>query len=150
MNHNEIMDANVAVLPLIMRWLHIASVVTLIGGFIFARFAVTPALASLSEAERKTTESRVAAYFSPLLYVALGAVLVSGLYNYLSQTNLPPLYHMILGIKFLFVLHIFAVSILYSLPSANPDKRRRWLTGMIVSGLIIIGLAGYLHFMPKS
>ena len=150
MNHNEIMDGSVAVLPLIMRWLHIASVVTLIGGFIFARFAVAPALAALPDAERKTTESRVAAYFSPILYVALGAVLVSGLYNYLSQTNLPPLYHMILGIKLLFVVHIVAVSILYSLPSANPDKRRRWLTGMIVSGLIIIALAGYLHFIPKS
>lgn len=150
MNHNEIMDANVAVLPLIMRWLHIASVVTLIGGFIFARFAVAPALASLPEGERKNTDARVAASFRPVLYTALGAVLVSGLYNYLSQTHLPPLYHMILGIKLLFVLHIFAVSILYSLPTANPDKRKRWLTGMIVSGIIIIGLAGYLHFMPKS
>ena len=144
------MNANVAALPLIMRWLHIASVATLIGGFIFARFAVAPALAALPEAEGKTTDARVAAGFRPLLYVVLGTVLVSGLYNYLSQTNLPPLYHMILGIKLLFVLHIFAVSILYTLPTATAAKRSRWLTGMIVSGLIIIALADYLRFIPKS
>lgn len=143
------MDANVAVLALCMRWVHIASVVTLIGGFIFARFAVAPALASMPDGERKTTDARIVANFRTLLYVVLGAVLVSGLYNYLSQSNLPPAYHMILGIKLLFVLHIFAVSILYSLPTATPAKRSRWLTGMVVSGLIIIGLAGYLHFIPK-
>lgn len=150
MNHNEIMDANVGVLALCMRWLHIASVVTLIGGFIFARFAVAPALASLPEGERKTTDARVVAGFRPLLYVVLGTVLVSGLYNYLSKTNPPPRYHMILGIKLLFVLHIFAVSILYTLPTATPAKRSRWLTGMIVSGLIIIALADYLRFIPIS
>jgi len=150
MNHNEIMDANVAVLALCMRWVHIVSVVTLIGGFIFARFAVTPALATLPEGERKTTDARVVSGFRPLLYVVLGTVLVSGLYNYLSQTNLPPRYHMILGIKLLFVLHIFAVSILYTLPTATAAKRSRWLTGMIVSGLIIIALADYLRFIPKS
>ncbi len=36
-----------AVLGVCMRWIHIASVVTLIGGFIYARFVFAPALASL-------------------------------------------------------------------------------------------------------
>ena len=150
MNHNEIMDANVGVLALCMRWIHIVSVVTLIGGFIFARFAVTPALLSMPEAERKAADSRIVASFRPILYVVLGMVVVSGLYNYLSKATLTPRYHMIIGIKLLFVLHILAVSILYSLPTANPAKRSRWLTGMILSGLIAIALADYLRFIPTS
>ena len=35
-----------AVLAVSMRWIHVTSVVTLIGGFIFARFALAPALAT--------------------------------------------------------------------------------------------------------
>jgi hypothetical protein len=77
-------------------------------------------------------------------------VVISGLYNYLSKTGLTPRYHMIIGIKLLFVLHILAVAILYSLPTADPAKRRRWLTGIIISGLIAIALADYLRFIPTS
>jgi uncharacterized membrane protein len=141
------MDSNVAVLAVSMRWLHIVSVVTLIGGFIFARFALAPALTTLPDTERKTLDGRVVACFRPLLYAAMLAVLVSGLYNYLSKATYAPRYHMIIGIKLLFVLHIFAVSILYSLPGANPAKRNRWLTGMIFSGLIAIALAGYARWI---
>jgi high-affinity Fe2+/Pb2+ permease len=43
------------------------------------------------------------------------------------------------------VLHIFVVAILYSLPSADEAKRNRWLTGMVISGLIIIAISGYLR-----
>ena len=42
-----------AVLAVCMRWIHIASVVTLIGGFIYARFVLAPALASLPTAETR-------------------------------------------------------------------------------------------------
>jgi hypothetical protein len=52
MNHNGIMDPTVrAVLAVSIRWIHIASVVTLLGGFIYARFALAPALATLPEGE---------------------------------------------------------------------------------------------------
>src|ERR1700692_3717009 len=56
-NHNSytrIMDPVVrALLAVLMRWIHIASVVTLIGGFIYARFAVGPALRALPDTERR-------------------------------------------------------------------------------------------------
>ncbi len=47
---------------------------------------------------------------------------------------------MVIGIKFLFVLHIFAVAILGTSPNADRNKRRRWLTGMAISGMIVIAL----------
>ena len=148
MNHNGIMDPTVrAVLAVSIRWIHIASVVTLLGGFIYARFVLAPALATLPDAEQKTFGWRVIENFRPLMYTVLATILGSGLYNYLSKTSYPPHYHMIIGIKFLFVLHIFAVAILYSLPGADQAKRDRWLTGVVISGLIIIAISGYLRWI---
>ena len=136
-----------AVLAVSMRWIHIASIVTLIGGFIFARFALAPALTAMPVAERDVLDKRIVRNFRPVLYTVLATILGSGLYNYLSKTSYPPHYHMIIGIKFLFVLHIFAVTILYSMPDAGEAKRRRWLSGMVATGLIIIAISGYLRWI---
>ena len=136
-----------AVLAVCMRWIHITSVVTLIGGFIYARFALAPALAKLPEPTRGEVGDRAVAHFRPLLYTVLATILGSGLYNYLTKAKYPPHYHMWIGIKFLFVLHIFAVAILYTIPGAGEPKRKRWLTGMVVSGLIIIAISAYLRWI---
>ena len=136
-----------AVLAVCMRWIHVTSVVTLIGGFIFARFALTPALETVPEPERGTLGNKVVGHFRPLLYTVLLTILGSGLYNYLTKTSYPPHYHMFIGIKFLFVLHIFAVTVLYTIPQAEEVKRKRWLTGMVWSGLIIIAISSYLRWI---
>jgi uncharacterized membrane protein len=95
-----------------MRWIHIASVVTLIGGFIYARFALAPALAALPSAERELVGSGTVNSFRPLLFTVLIAVLGSGFYNYATKASYPPGYHMWMGIKLLLVLHIFVSAIL--------------------------------------
>jgi hypothetical protein len=137
-----------AVLAVCMRWIHITSVVTLIGSFIYARYMVAPALGSLPDSARTTFEDRVASNFRPLLYLLLITILGSGLYNYLTKKSYPPHYNMLIGIKFLFVLHIFAVAILYATtPGANVGKRERWLTGMTYSGLVIIAISAYLRWI---
>ncbi len=139
-----------AVLAIGIRWIHIASVVTLIGGFIYARFVLAPALEGLAASDRQALVKRTADHFRPILYTVLVTILGSGLYNYLSKTSYPPHYHMWIGIKFLFVLHIFAVTILYTLPGPDESKRNRWLSGMVVSGLIIFALSGWLRWMSLS
>jgi len=140
-----------AVLAVCMRWIHISSIVTLIGGFIYARFALAPVLATLGESEAGRLGRRVVESFRPLLYTVLVTALGSGLYNYLSRyfnkSSYPPHYHMWIGIKFLFVLHIFAVAILYTLPNASEAKRSRWLTGMVITGLIVIAISAYLRWI---
>ena len=133
------------VLAIFMRFLHISSVVALIGGFIYARLAVWPALASFGAAESPALIEAMAARFRGMLYTLLATTLISGLYNYLTKPDYPPHYHMVIGIKFLFVLHIFAVSILYSLPQADPAKRKRWIGGMAISGLIVIAISAVLR-----
>jgi hypothetical protein len=130
-----------------MRWIHIASVVTLIGGFIYARFALAPALASLPSAERELVGAGTVNGFRPLLFTVLITVLGSGFYNYATKTSYPPGYHMWMGIKLLLVLHIFVSAILYSVRQSNEAKRKRTELSIVISGLIVIAIANYLRYI---
>ena len=136
-----------AVLAVCMRWIHIASVVTLIGGLIYARLVLAPALASLTGPDRDALRKRARDGFRPLLYALLIFILGSGAYNYITKGSYPPHYHMWMGIKLLLVLHIFASAILYAGRDANEAKTNRTLTGLIISGLIVIAIASYLRWI---
>lgn len=145
------MDPNVRMaLGLAMRWLHISSVITLLGGFIFARFVVAPSVAALPEQSKPSFDNALAARFRGILYTVLATILISGIYNYLTKAIFPPGYHMWIGIKFLLVLHIFAVSVLYTLPSADQAKRARWSTGIVLSGLIVVLISAYLRWLTLN
>ena len=133
-----------------MRWIHIASVVTLVGGFIYTRFALAPALVSFPATERDALAKRVNETFRPLLYTVLVTVLGSGLYNYLTKPVYPPHYHMWIGIKLLLVLHIFAAAILYSRRAADEAKRNRTATGIVISGLVVIAISAYLRWISLA
>ena len=139
-----------AVLGVCMRWIHVTSVVTLIGSFIYARYIVAPALATLGEPAREAFQRNVLERFRPLLYTLILTILGSGVYNYLTKSSYPPSYHIWIGIKFLFVLHIFAVTILYTLPGADEAKRMRWLTGMVYSALVIFAISAWLRWISLS
>lgn len=149
--YTRTMDSSLRMaLGMAMRWVHMISAITLLGGFIFARFAFLPALAGLPEDQRARANSAVAARFRGLLYTVIAAALISGIYNYLTKTSYPPHYHMWLGIKLLLVLHVFSVAILYALPNANDAKRKRWATGIVASGLAIVLISAYLRWISLN
>lgn len=139
-----------AVLGVCVRWIHIASVVTLVGGFIYARFVLAPALAALGEGERELVGSKAAVAFRPLLFTVLITALGSGMYNYATKASYPPGYHMWMGIKLLLVLHIFVSAILYSVRPANEAKRKRTAMSIAISGLIVIAIAAYLRYLSLA
>lgn len=139
-----------AVLAVFMRWLHIASVVSLIGGFIYARFGLWPALEALGPDQASVFVGHTIARTRALLYTVLVTTLVSGVYNYVTKPSYPRNYHMVIGVKLLFVLHVFAVAILYTMPDAGVSKRRRWLTGLVISGLVIIAISADLRWMSLN
>jgi len=114
-----------AALPLAMRWLHIASVVILLGGVFYARMVV----------------GEMAKSFKPVAYAAIGGILLSGTYNFLSKSSFPPHYHAWFGIKILLALHVFAVIILYR------EGKRRALTGVVISGALILLISAYLRWI---
>ena len=136
-----------AALGVLMRWIHIASVVTLIGGFIYARFVLAPALASHPAAERESLGSKTVDAFRPWLIAVIATTLGSGVYNYATKTAYPPTYHIWMGIKLLLVLHIYASAILYAVRASDQAKRNRTSLSIVISGLIVIGIADYLRYL---
>jgi uncharacterized membrane protein len=136
-----------AVLGVCMRWIHIASVVTLIGGFIYARFVLAPALASFPPSEAGAWGDAAARSFRPLLYTVLVTVIGSGIYNYATKATYPPGYHMWIGIKLLLVLHIAASAILYSVRAGDKARRNRTALSIVISGLIVIAISNYLRYL---
>jgi len=130
-------------LNVIMRWLHISSVVVLVGGVLYARLVIVPALVSLPTQDQETLGDAMAARYRSLLYLAMLFLLGTGIYNFVMNLGRGPLYQALLGIKLLLVLHFFAVGTLIVKP--KNAKRARQMTGIVISGLIIIAISAVLR-----
>ena len=130
-------------LGIIMRWLHIASVATLIGGMIYGWLVMVPAGGVLPAEAREALAGRTAALFRPLVYGAIAALLITGAYNLATNPGHHVRYYILLCLKLLLVLHVFAVGIV--LVTKNPAHRGRLLAGGAMSGLLIILISAYLR-----
>ena len=130
-------------LNVFMRWLHISSMATLIGGMIFGRLVMTPAAGGLSPETRGAFGEKAAAAFRPLVAATITGLLISGIYNIISNPGHSVKYHIILGIKLLLVFHVFAVAWLVVQP--NNQRRARMMLGAMISGLTIILISAYLR-----
>ena len=123
-----------------LRWLHIASMTTLLGGIVFWRLVL--ARAGVDDTRGAFTE-RIAAAFRPLVLASIAGLVFSGVLNYLAMPGHSKLYHMLFGIKLLLALHVFAVSILIVQP--NNPRRTRMATGTMISGLVILLISAWLR-----
>lgn len=133
------MDAVIVV----MRWLHLTSMATLIGGFLYGRLVMTPAIGSLAPDAGEALGDRAAAAYRPLVLSAIAGLIISGLYNIYTNPGHSVKYHILLGVKLLLALHVFAVAYLIVQPK-NP-RRARMMTGTLISGLVIIAISAYLR-----
>ncbi len=129
-------------LTVIMRWVHISSVVTLVGGIVYARFVMIPSAASLSPDARTALEEIAARRFRPAVFAAMAGLVLSGIFNYLSKPGHSVRYSSLFGVKMLLALHVFSVAILVTAP--NNPRRSRQLFGAAISGLAIILISAYL------
>lgn len=130
-------------LSVILRWLHITSAATLVGGFFYARMAAVPAGEVVSPESRERFAERAAAAFRPFSYAAIAGLLLSGLYTIFTTPGHTPRYHMLLGIKILLALHVFTAVQLIGKPGRA--GRPRLMRGAFVSGLAIILISAYLR-----
>ncbi|MGA3026525.1 MAG: hypothetical protein ABSF98_17315 [Bryobacteraceae bacterium] len=138
------------VLALLMRWTHVISVITLLGGFVYARLVLAPALAALPGTGRRALGDEAAARFRPILITVVFTILGSGLYNYMTKGANPPGYHMWMGIKLLLVLHVLAASLLYAASGGDEAKRNRRATGILISGVAIVLISGWLRYISTN
>jgi len=84
----------------------------------------------------------------PVFLTAMAGVLISGVYQYLDKSKgALPAWHAVIGVKFLLVLHIFAVGFIATRP--GNEKRARQLTGVAISGLVTVLLAAVLRYLSS-
>ena len=163
--HGISMTPNYELLPVLMQWLHVGSVVLMIGGFFFLRVVLLPAAKVLPDPRKTEMIEAVFRRFRVIVWIALLAILVSGVYNFVAflistnnQTVTAPnlasdysLYILVLGVKFLIVFLIFTLGILLTFPYPvyAPIQKHPapWLNITVILGLIVIFLSTFLRRM---
>jgi uncharacterized membrane protein len=133
------------------RWIHIASAVTVLGGMLSAVLAWLPGLRTAPEPDQQRWADLIAAKFRPWFAAGALGLLVSGFYNYIRHAqakDVPSMYHMVFGMKFLLALHVLVVGWL-ALNKGN-TKRARQITGVVISGLVILALSAWMRFLVFS
>ena len=144
----------------LIQWIHVGSVVLMIGGFFFFRVVLLPI------ANRSTETANLIASalrrFSGIVWTALLTILISGLYNFITffrsaraDAAIDPvvsdysLYIFVLGIKLFIVFLIFTLAVVLTFPYPVFDVYQKrpapWLNLTIVLGLIVIFLSAYLR-----
>jgi uncharacterized membrane protein len=138
-----------AVLGVFMRWVHILSVITLLGGMIFRLFILFPASEILDEEHRKQIAAATARRSRRWVALAVIALFISGFYNLAVKNNIPPYYPLLFGIKMLLALHFVVVSFLLDRSSIDEQRRNRMMLGVVISGTVIVLLSAYLRYISN-
>lgn len=144
-----------------IQWVHVGSVVLMIGGFFFLRIVLIPI--ANRQSDPNTLISSSLRRFSGVVWCTLLTVLFSGVYNVISFFRTArasaegsiasdySLYILILAVKFFIVFLIYTLAIILTFPYPVFDvfqkKPSPWLNLIIVFGLIIIFLSAYLRRM---
>jgi uncharacterized membrane protein len=148
-------------LALVLRLLHILAVITAVGGMIFIRFALLPALDGLGDEQRRSLHEQIRARWSRLIQISILFLLVSGLINFgmfivaardwpdAWRTTYNRSYQMLFGIKFILALAIFALSSILTGRSAGTqkirDNPRFWLNLNLTMALVVVIISGVMR-----
>lgn len=143
-------------LPLLMRWTHILSAITMLGGTLFLRsVVVVAARQALDPDAAQGLRAAIGNRWKKFLPWLTTALIVSGLYNYMvlrsGHANDSP-YHMLFGVKFLLAMVVFGLAMTL-LSSENWSAKIRqsadkWLSVLIALAVVVVLIAGYMKVMP--
>ena len=128
------------------KWLHLLSIIGVLGTAMFLRFVVVPAFRE-GESEAGERLFRLAGRFSGVMW---GVILLTGLFNtYRISAEVNKAYHMALGGKIALALVMLGLSTVLSHPSPKfagvKQNRAQWLTAILVLGVLIVGLSAHLN-----
>lgn len=140
-------------LAVLFRWVHILAAVIAVGGVLFQRLVLLPAVrSSLGDTERGRLHDEVTRRWKGVLMACIGLLLVSGVFNFvtisLDKAEGVPAYHGLFGVKILAALAVFFIgSALVGRAAAFEAMRRnraRWLGIAAVLGVVVILVSGIL------
>ncbi len=144
---------------LALRWVHILSAITMVGGAFFMKFALLPGLKTIDGDQREVVAASIRGFWSKCVMATSGLLLISGFVNVFNimktyGTNFDGPYHAMLGIKMLLAFAIFALSAILAGRSANAQKLRQnesmWLNVNVALAIAVVCIAGYMKSMDRT
>ncbi len=145
---------------LLWRWMHIFAAVALAGGTFFLAWVWAPAMGSVTAEEREQLFARFRKPWSMLIMVSTLFLLVSGLWNAITniqQYELPKAYHGLVVVKLLVALALFFLAARIAGRSEGAVRTRlqmgKWLHIAAVLAVLLIGMGGFmkcLDHVPKA
>jgi uncharacterized membrane protein len=150
---------------LISRWLHILAAMAAVGGPMFIRLAMLPAMATLTEDKRKQLHEQLRRRWSKVVMAAIVFLIASGLYNFISFRNAAVdwgpqwqsgshnmwLYQMLFGVKVVLALVLFflasAITGRSDALAKFRENLRLWITVNLLLGILIVCISGQLRMM---
>ena len=135
-------------IDIVPRFIHILCAILLLGGAFYARYVLTPVLNVLPDDKRMQAAAGAQLRFRYVLFTLVALSLLSGLYNFLRVPH-SRLYHIAFGIKMLFVLHIYATTILWATSPYGDvvvaGKGKRRALSIVIAGIIVVLISAYLR-----
>ncbi len=144
-----------------LRLLHLFAAFTAVGGAIFIRFALLPALAETESGVRADIHAKVRPRWAKIVGIAIGLLLISGLVNYIMFVRTfktwddawkdvyASTYHMLFGIKFALALVMFFLASALSGKAAGlqkiRDNARFWLNVNLVLAIVLVLVSGVMR-----
>lgn len=133
------------------RWIHVASIVIMVGGAFFIRFVLLPTAATLPDEPHRLLRAGVMKRWYIVLRACMVLILASGVFNFVAVTR--PLhaggdrgtYDLLVGIKVGLALAIFGIA--EALVRKDPTK---WLTVNLLIAMVVIAISSTLKFMPPT
>ena len=146
---------------LFFRWGHILAAIAMLGGTLFMRWTLIPAMATLPDDQRQTLQQAIRQRWSRVVGAASGILLVSGLYNAVvlikSYHFVGPfgnMYHALVAIKLLLALAVFLLAALLSGRTKAAESMRaqqaKWLTVAALLGITLVCLGGFMRAIDRE
>uniref|UniRef100_A0A7C2JX80 Copper resistance protein D domain-containing protein n=1 Tax=Schlesneria paludicola TaxID=360056 RepID=A0A7C2JX80_9PLAN len=139
------------------RWLHVGTAIVLLGGTAYIRFVLMPAAKQLPDVEHEKLRELVTARWKRFVHGGIALLLLTGFYNYFQATPADAFrkqYHMLVGIKILLALAVFALgSALVGRSRALAGLRQSaatWLGVVLLLGAVIVGISSYLKVAGQA
>ncbi len=137
------------ILLIFMRYLHIVSAVSIVGGLICVIVCLRPALAPLEEAVRKATLDAALRRFERIVHLGVLGLLVSGTFNWImlakTYSAMGPVGNALIGTKTLLAVIIFVV--VFARASNLLKPGRFWQMFNLHLAAIVILLGSILYIL---
>ncbi len=145
---------------LILRYMHILGAIALMGGTIFMRFALRPAVGLIAPDAKTAFHEQVRSRWAKVVMLATLLILVSGIANLAlaARYRFDPVfglsYHMVVGIKLLLSLPIFFIAALLmgrtALAKRFQASAETWMNVNLTLALLMVLIGGALKFVGRE